>query len=361
MVIGVVAGVSALIGTVAGGLFISSYLQPPLSTPIVQIEPEPTQPVPVNLDISTISLDTTITEAVEMVAPTVVTVIGEISGRPVSGSGVVISNQGYILTNNHVVEGTSWVGVILADGVELSAEIVGTDMYADLAVILVSGEIPAVAELGNSDTLKPGETVIAIGSPLGDFVNTVTVGVISATGRSLDTGNGFLMEDLIQTDAAINQGNSGGPLVNLQGDVVGINTLVVRGSGRSNTISAEGLGFAIPINTARVVAEQILEKGYFARPNLGIRWQSITPRIARVYNLPVQWGAYISQVALGSPAAMSGLIEGDIITHIDEVPLDEDHTYINTLFTHEPGDQVSIKVVRNRQEISVSLILGESR
>lgn len=360
MVIGVVAGGSALIGTVAGGLFISSYLQPSHSTPTVQAEPEPTQPAPVKLDISTTTLDSTITESVEMVAPTVVTVIGEVSGRPVSGSGVVISNQGYILTNNHVVEDTSWVGVILADGVELSAEIVGTDMYADLAVIRASGEIPAVAELGNSDTLKPGETVIAIGSPLGDFVNTVTVGVISATGRSLDTGNGFLMEDLIQTDAAINQGNSGGPLVNLQGDVVGINTFVVRGSGRSNTI-AEGLGFAIPINTARIVAEQILEKGYFARPNLGIRWQSITPRIARVYNLPVQWGAYISRVAPGSPAAMSGLSEGDIITHIDGVPLDEDHTYINTLFTHEPGEQVSIKVVRNRQEISVSLVLGESR
>jgi serine protease Do len=359
LVIGVVAGVSALVGTVAGGLFISSYLQP-AQTPTVQAEPEPTQQVPVSLDISTISLETTITESVEIVAPTVVTVIGEIAGQPVSGSGVVISSQGYILTNNHVVDGTTWVSVILADGAELSAEIIGTDMYADLAVILASGEMPAVAELGNSDTLKPGETVIAIGSPLGDFVNTVTVGVISATGRSLDTGNGFLMEDLIQTDAAINQGNSGGPLVNLQGDVVGINTLVVRGSGRSNTV-AEGLGFAIPINTARIVAEQILEKGYFARPYLGIRWQSITPRIARVYNLPVQWGAFISRVAPGSPAEMSGLSEGDIITHIDEVPLDEDHTYINTLFTHEPGDQVSIKVVRNRQELSVSLILGESR
>jgi 2-alkenal reductase len=259
-----------------------------------------------------------------------------------------------------VVEGTSRVGVILADGSELPAEIVGTDMYADLAIILASGEMPAIADLGNSDTLKPGETVIAIGSPLGDFVNTVTVGVISATGRSLDTGNGFLMEDLLQTDAAINQGNSGGPLVNVSGDVVGINTLVVRGSGSSNTI-AEGLGFAIPINTARIVAEQILEKGYFARPHLGIRWQAITPRIARVYNLPVQWGAYISNVVPGSPAAVNDLRKGDIITHINDVPLDEEHTYINTLFSHEPGEEVSIRAVRNRQEITVSVILGESR
>jgi 2-alkenal reductase len=148
--------------------------------------------------------------------------------------------------------------------------------------------------------------------------------------------------------------------VNLSGDVVGINTLVVRGSGRSNTV-AEGLGFAIPINTARIVAEQILEKGYFARPHLGIRWQSITPHIAQVYNLPVQWGAYISNVVPGSPAAKSGLGKGDIITQIGDVPLDEDHTYINTLFTHEPGEDVSIIVIRNFQEITVSLTLGESR
>ncbi len=268
LVIGVVAGLSALIGTVAGGLFISSFLQTPERTVTDTIEPEPTQPAPVSLDISTTTFATSIIEAVETVAPTVVTVIGEISGRPVSGSGVVISAEGYILTNNHVVEGTSRVMVILADGAELPAEIVGTERYADLAILLANGDMPAIAKLGNSDSLKPGETVIAIGSPLGDFVNTVTVGVISATGRALDTGNGFLMEDLIQTDAAINQGNSGGPLVNLRGDVIGINTLVVRGSGRSNTI-AEGLGFAIPINTARIVVEQILDKGYFARPHRG--------------------------------------------------------------------------------------------
>jgi 2-alkenal reductase len=360
LVIGVVAGISALIGTVAGGIFIFSYLQSAQATSTAAVIPEPSQTAPDSLDISTTTLETAIIDAVEIVAPAVVTVIGEISGQPVSGSGVVISTTGFILTNNHVVEGTSRVGVILADGNELPAKIVGTDMYADLAVLQVSSEIPVAADLGNSDTLKPGETVIAIGSPLGDFMNTVTVGVISATGRALDTGNGFLMEDLIQTDAAINQGNSGGPLLNLSGDVVGINTLVVRGTGRSNTI-AEGLGFAIPINTARIVAEQILEKGYFARPYLGIRWQAITPRIARIYNLPVQWGAYISNVVPGSPAAESGLSKGDIITHIDEVPLDEDHTYINTLFANEPGEQVSIKVVRSRQEITVTLILGESR
>jgi serine protease Do len=358
IVIGIVAGASALIGTMAGGVFVFNYLHNLDPAPAVAAQPTPAQQV--NLDISTTTLQTTIIEAVETVAPTVVTVVGDLAGRPISGSGVVISPEGYILTNNHVVEGTSRVVAVLSDGTELPAEIVGTDIYADLAVLSASGKIPAVAQLGNSDSLKPGETVIAIGSPLGDFVNTVTVGVISATGRSLDTGNGFLMEDLIQTDAAINQGNSGGPLVNLAGDVVGINTLVVRGSGSSNTI-AEGLGFAIPINTARIVSEQIVDKGYFARPQMGIRWQAITPRIARVYGLPVQWGAYISTILPGSPAAISGLSEGDIITYIDDIPLDEDHTFINTLFRHEPGEQVTIKVVRNREQITVNLVLGESR
>ena len=358
LILGIIAGISALIGAIAGGVFVISYLQSAEPTQTVDILPSPTQQV--SIDIPSTTTESTITRAVEKVGPSVVTVIGEVSGRPISGSGFVISSQGYILTNNHVVEDTSRVAVVRADGTELPADIVGTDMYADLAILQAQGEFPAVAVLGNSDTLKPGETVITIGSPLGDFVNTVTVGVISATGRMLDTGNGFLMEDLIQTDAAINQGNSGGPLVNLAGEVVGINTLVVRGSRLSNTI-AEGLGFAIPINTARFVAEQILEKGYFARPHLGIRWQSITPRVARAYNLPVQWGTYISDVFPGSPAAMSGIKEGDIITKIGDIALDQDHTYINTLFTHEPGEEVSITLVRGEQQLTVSLELGEIR
>jgi 2-alkenal reductase len=358
LIIGIIAGFSALIGTFAGGVFVISYLQSVEPTPTAIIPPTPTRQL--NLDLPAVTSETTITDAVEQVGPAVVTVIGEIGGHPVSGSGVIISSQGYILTNNHVVEGTSRVAVIRADGTELSAHIIGTDMYADLAILQSQGEFPTIAALGNSDSLKPGETVIAIGSPLGDFLNTVTVGVISATGRSIDTGNGFLMEDLIQTDAAINQGNSGGPLVSLSGEVVGINTLIVRGSGFSSTI-AEGLGFAIPINTAKFVAEQIIDNGYFARPHLGIRWQSITPRVARAYNLPVQYGVFISDVVPGSPAAQSGLNEGDIITQIDEIALDQDHTYINTLFTHEPGEEVTIKLVRGEDELAVSIVLGESR
>ncbi len=145
--------------------------------------------------------------------------------------------------------------------------------------------------------------MIAIGSPLGEFVNTVTVGVVSATGRSIDTGSGYQIENLIQTDAAINQGNSGGPLVNLAGQVIGINTLIVRGSS-SGTV-AEGLRFAIPINTAQAVASQIIQYGYLARPYIGIAYQSVTPQIAMAYHLPVQWGIYITRVSVAARVSLA--------------------------------------------------------
>jgi len=201
--------------------------------------------------------------------------------------------------------------------------------------------------------------VIAIGSPLGNFKNTVTVGVVSATGRSIDTGNGYQIEDLIQTDAAINHGNSGGPLVNLAGEVIGINTLIVRNTGSGDV--AEGLGFAIPVNTAQAVAQQIIQKGYFARPYLGISFQPINPDIALRYNLPSQWGVYITRVSSGSPASQAGLQEGDIITKVGNVKLDETHSYVNTLFTFKPSDQINLEVVRGNETVQVQVTLGEAQ
>jgi 2-alkenal reductase len=207
--------------------------------------------------------------------------------------------------------------------------------------------------------LNPGESVIAIGSPLGNFKNTVTVGVVSATGRSIDTGNGYQIEDLIQTDAAINHGNSGGPLMNLAGEVIGINTLVVRNTNSGDV--AEGLGFAVPVNTARAVAEQIIQKGYFSRPFMGIRFQQVTPNIAAAYSLPVQWGVYVTEVSSGSPASTAGLQQGDIIFKIGDVTLDETHSYINTLFTFKPGDQVPLGVMRDGKQVDLTITLGESQ
>jgi serine protease Do len=308
------------------------------------------------IEVSSSEVSTTITKIVELVEPAVVTVVGEIPGQQtilgfsgdqqVSGSGFIISGDGFIVTNNHVIEKANMVFVILSDGTELDAEIVSTDIFADLAVLKVDGSMPGVAVFGDSDKLKPGETVVAIGSPLGDFRNSVTSGVISATGRMIDSGNGYEIENLIQTDAAINSGNSGGPLVNLAGEIIGVNTLVIRGNG-SGSAAAEGLGFAIPSNTVLLISQQIIDNGYFARPYLGVQVQHINPTISKRYDLSVDWGAYITKVGKNTPADRSGFRPGDIIVRIGDVVLDEDTVFVNALFTYQPGDIIEIEVVRD--------------
>jgi 2-alkenal reductase len=321
-----------------------------------------------SLVISQTDIQTTITQVVDRVKSSVVTVVGISSGgfsffggmseQEVSGSGFIISESGYVITNRHVIEDASEIRVILADGSELPATVVSSDIFADLAVLKAEGKMPAIATLGNSDNLKPGETVIAIGSPLGDFRNSVTVGVISATGRSIDTGQGYSLENLIQTDAAINSGNSGGPLVNLAGEVVGINTLVVRGSSAGSAI-AEGLGFAIPVNTARMISQQIIQKGYFARPTLGIQVQNINPRLAAMYDLPVKYGAYVNRIDRSGPAAQAGMRTGDIIVRVGEFAIDETTPYVNALFAYAPGDAIVVEVMRDNQVITFNVVLGE--
>ena len=367
----VIAIGAALTGAVAGGVAVYRALDQQQASSL-PAESQPVEVVTVSsqdqaLVVNTTEVETAVTQAVENTGPAVVTVVGTIPGQrtrfgmtaesTVSGSGVFISADGYVLTNNHVIEDAQAITIILADGSEQAATMVGTDVYSDLAVLQAAGEVPAAAVMGNSDALNQGEMVIAIGSPLGEFMNTVTVGVVSATGRSIDTGLGYQIEGLIQTDAAINSGNSGGPLLNLAGEVIGINTLVVRDS--SGTV-AEGLGFAIPINTARAVAEQIIEKGYFSRPYVGINWQAITPRIAAIYRLPADYGVYITAVAEGSPAEQAGLQPGDIITGIGETALDATHAYINTLFEYSPGDVVTLTVMRGSEQIQVDVTLGEA-
>jgi 2-alkenal reductase len=370
LLIAVVAGISALSGAVAGGAAVFKAVQSrsSLPAPIQQVLPANNTNPKQTFTLNTTDIQTTITQSVAKVGPAVVTVVGTIPGQTtffgqtgeetVSGSGFFISDQGYIVTNNHVVEGTKEVNIVLSNGTQEKASVVGTDQYNDIAVLKADGKVPAVATLGNSDVLKPGESVIAIGSPLGDFKNTVTVGVVSATGRSIDTGQGYQVEGLIQTDAAINQGNSGGPLVDLAGEVIGVNTLIVRNTGSGAV--AEGLGFAIPVDTAQAVATQIIEKGYFSHPYLGIGYQPIAPDISSSYNLPVQWGAYVTKVAANSPASQAGLQQGDIITKVGDVNIDETHSYLNTLYTYKPGDQITLSVIRNGQTIQLQVKLGEA-
>ena len=370
VVVAVIAGVAGFSGAVVGGAAVFRAVQSREGLPsaLQQVLPAAsTKPVQ-SFTLNTTDIQTTITQSVQKVGPAVVTVVGTIpgqttffgqsAGESVSGSGFFISDQGYVVTNNHVVAGTNAVTVVLSNGAEQKATIVGTDQYNDIAVLKVSGAVPAVATLGNSDVLKPGESVIAIGSPLGDFKNTVTVGVVSATGRTIDSGQGYQIEGLIQTDAAINQGNSGGPLVDLAGQVIGINTLIVRNTGGGAV--AEGLGFAIPIDTASAVASQIIQKGYVAHPYLGIAYQPIAPSIASAYNLPVEWGVYITQVAVNSPASAAGLQRDDIITKVGDVTLDGTHGYLNSLYNYKPGDKVSLSVIRNGQPLQIEVTLGEA-
>ena len=317
--------------------------------------------------VSSSDISTTITQVVEQVGPAVVTVVGVAPGQmtffgysgdqQVSGSGFIITQDGYIITNNHVVEDTDEITVILNDGTELGAVVVSTDVFADLAVLKAEGVMPAVAVLGDSDNLKAGETVIAMGSPLGEFRNSVTAGVVSAIDRSLDTGSGYSMENLIQTDAAINSGNSGGPLVNLAGEIIGINTAVVRGDNTSAI--AEGLGFAIPSNTALLISQQIIQKGYFARPYMGVSVQHVDPDTSQRYDLGVEWGAYVTDVGTYSPAGNAGIRRGDIIVRIGNMTFSEDTKFVNALFAFQPGDTVDVEVVRNGQNLVLQVTLTE--
>lgn len=298
--------------------------------------------------------------AARKAGPTVVTVVnyldnsgqgGTLNGTPqASGSGVIIDSRGYIVTNYHVVANQQSLEVIFSDGKVASAKLVGYDAYSDLAVLKVEGTMPAVATWGDSDKLEPGQPVVAIGSPLGDFQNTVTAGVVSQLHREIKDAASTSLRDLIQTDAAINHGNSGGPLLDLEGNIVGINVAVVRdggggtGLGQSASV-AEGLGFAIPANTAREVANQLISNGAVSRPFIGITYQTLNERMATAQNLTRKSGVLITETEVGGPAEQAGLKPGDIIAKIDGVELNEDSTLIEVMMKYKPGDTITLTVL----------------
>ena len=292
--------------------------------------------------------------AARKAGPAVVTVInnmdtsaqrGTLNSVPqASGSGVIIDSRGYIVTNFHVIEGQQSLEVIFSDGKTTSATLVGSDAYSDLAVLKVEGTVPAVASWGDSDALEPGQPVVAIGSALGDFQNTVTAGVVSQLHREIKDAGSTSLRNLIQTDAAINHGNSGGPLLDLEGNIVGINVAVVRDGGIGTDV-AEGLGFAIPANTAREVANQLINVGAVSRPFIGITYQTLNERIANAQGLTRSTGILVTEVEPGGPAEKAGVQPGDIITKIDGAELSEDNTLIEVMMKYKPGDTVTLTVL----------------
>lgn len=275
------------------------------------------------------------------------------------GSGVIFDKRGYVLTNNHVVEGADEIKVVLTDGREFTAEVAGTDPSNDIAVLRLdsNGAALPIAALGDSGKLEVGQTAIAIGTPYDmEFQNSVTVGVVSALGRNLQTESNnaqSVITGVIQTDASINPGNSGGPLLNTQGEVIGINTAILG--------SAQGMGFAIPINTAKEIMNDLIEYGYVKRPYIGIYGQSIGKEaLDEYYNYTGEGGIWIAQVINGGPAAQAGLQAGDVILEVDRTKVMDMDQLKQILSQKGIGKEVKVLAMTKKGLQVITVKIGET-
>jgi len=344
----------------------------PAALPQTQVEPRRTAPV------------ASYAEAVERVASGVVTIraarrtraprqhpffndpalrdlFGGILGNPQArgpsvqmglGSGVIVHSNGTILTNHHVVDGAEALKVELNNNRIYDAKVIGSDAPSDLAVVKIEGKNLPALSLGDSDRVRVGDVALAIGNPLG-IGQTVTAGIISAKGRSTGLSDGSF-EDFLQTDAPINQGNSGGALVNTDGELVGINSQILSTSGGSI-----GIGFAIPSNMARTVTDQLINGGKVRRGQLGIAIQPLTAEQVEKLGLKEARGVVVASVAASSPAARAGLRPGDVITAFEGQPVTDGNTLRNRIASTSPGRQVKLTVVRDRRTEEIQVILGE--
>ncbi|MEW6419527.1 MAG: DegQ family serine endoprotease [Nitrospirota bacterium] len=267
------------------------------------------------------------------------------------GSGVIVDSKGYILTANHVVQGAEEINVTLSDKREFKGTIIGTDAKTDIAVIKIDSDHLQTIKLGDSDKLRVGETVLAIGSPYG-LSQTVTMGIVSAVGRA-NVGIAEY-EDFIQTDAAINPGNSGGAMVNVKGELVGINTAIFSTSG-----GYQGIGFAIPSNMAKAVMESLIKNGKVIRGWLGVSVQGITPEISKQFNLKEEKGALVGDVIEGGPAEEAGIQRGDVIIGYDGKKIDEPYQLRNMVANTPPGQEVNIKIIRENKTEIKKITIGE--
>jgi serine protease Do len=303
-----------------------------------------------------------ISEVVAKVEPAVVAINVEIVtydifNRPTAiqaaGSGWIIDKDGYIVTNNHVVAGADNVTVTLADGSKFSAEKVRTDSLTDLAVVQIDAHDLPVLDIGDSSKLEIGDWVVAVGNAL-DMGISATCGIVSALDVSLSVSSTETLHGLVQTDAAINPGNSGGPLVNMAGEVIGINSVKIA------EVGVEGMGYAISINEAVPVIQELITTGYVVRPSMGIGLATVTKMIASWYNLPVDQGVLVTDVLSGSPAEKAGLKAGDVITAINEEQVSNASGLVQPINSYQIGQKIEITFWRGEVENSASLTLGES-
>lgn len=305
------------------------------------------------------------------VGPSVVSIITETTSRSYfsptqrgAGTGIIISADGYIVTNKHVASSsTKSIEIVLSDGTSYKdVDFVGSDPSNDVSFLKIKGAKDlTAAKMGDSGAMKVGQKVIAIGNALGEYQNTVTTGIVSALGRPVTASDGTgqsveQLENLLQTDAAINPGNSGGPLVNLSGEVIGINTAVAS--------DAQGIGFAIPINDVKGMVKTLLAEGKVIKPYVGIRYVTITPDVAKEYDLSVKNGAYAigsssdPAIVAGSPAEKAGLKEKDIIIKVGDTKVDSTHPFASLIAQLSPGDKVDITYIRDGKEAVVKVTVG---
>lgn len=357
-------GALVLIGLgTAGGILIARSTSPNAS-------PSLTSTADGNATVT--QAESSIASVAEKVGPSVVSIVtqtqttssysGTTSGEA-AGTGIIVSKDGYVMTNNHVIEDAKSVSVVDSVGnLYEDVTVVGRDPLNDIAFLKIkSDKTFTAATLGSSSTLRTGQQVVAIGNALGQYSNSVTSGIISGTGRPVtaSSGTGTTTEsltDLIQTDASINPGNSGGPLVNMAGQVIGINTAIVE--------DANGIGFAIPINSTKGVLASVLETGKVSRSFLGVSYLTVTPDVAREYKLSVNVGAYVyssgstNAVSSGSPADKAGIKQGDVITKINDETVGTQGSLSSILGEYRPGDKITITYLRDGKESTVTLNLG---